>query len=133
MKKVNVDNLANAIFQQLKDYSEDVTDITKDVVDEVAKEATVIVKDNAPVSPRGKRKGKYKRSIKNDISFESITERTRVVHAGGKEYRLTHLLEKGHLTRTGGRTKAQPHFKYGDEYIEKNFEKKLVSKVQKIK
>ncbi|MDH6367135.1 MULTISPECIES: HK97 gp10 family phage protein [unclassified Breznakia] len=132
MKKVDLENFASEIASQLLNYSQDVADETKDAVDEITAEATKIVRENAPVSDT-KRKGKYKRSIKNDKVHESTLDKEKIIYANGKEYRLTHLLEKGHLTRNGKRTKAHPHFEYGDEYIEKNFEKKLVSKVQKIK
>jgi len=32
-----------------------------------------------------------------------------------KVYRVGHLLENGHLTRNGGRTKAYPHWKHAQD------------------
>ena len=41
-------------------YSDEVISDTKDGVDEVTQEALSIVKSNAPVEEKSKRKGKYK-------------------------------------------------------------------------
>lgn len=35
-------------------------------------------------------------------------------------YRLAHLLENGHRTGNGGKTRVYKHIKYGQEYAEKN-------------
>ena len=48
------------------------------------------------------------------------------VHVKGKHYRLTHLLEKGHLNRDGTtRSKAIPHISIAQEHANKKAEKLL--------
>lgn len=49
------------------------------------------------------------------------------------DYQLTHLLEFGHSTKTGGRTKAQPHIRPIEEKYSKEFENELKKKIGGLK
>ena len=126
-RKVKLNELDKAINEILMGYSDEVISDTKDVVDEVTQKALSIVKSNAPVEEKSKRKGKYKRSLKKKTVYESATEKRNVIYAG--EYQLAHLLEKGHAKVNGGRTKAQPHFQYGNDYVLDELPKKIKKKI----
>ena len=133
-RNIRIDELENEINEILEEYKDEVTDSTKEVVDEVSKEAYKIVKEKAPVEARNsKRKGKYKKSLRVKTIVESLTEKKNVIYASGKEYRLTHLLENGHQLIKGGRTKKIPHFKYGNDYVQKNLLKRIKDKIKNIK
>lgn len=127
-KKIKADKLVKAMIDALETYSDEVIEATKKSVDEVASETVPIIKNHAPVG-KGRRKGKYKRSIKQRTLYESLTEKRKVIYASGGEYRLTHLLEKGHAKVNGGRTRAFPHWKYGDEYIKNELPKRIEKKL----
>ena len=129
-KKIKVSQLEKAIMNCLETYSDEVTTAAKSAVDEISDEALKIVNDHAPTDKRKiKRKGKYKRSLKTRTMYESVTEKKNVIYASGDEYRLTHLLENGHALTKGGRTAPQPHFKYGDDYINKELLKRTIKKI----
>lgn len=127
-KKIKADKLVKVMIDALETYSDEVIEATKKSVDEVASETVPIIKNHAPVG-KGRRKGKYKRSIKQRTLYESLTEKRKVIYASGGEYRLTHLLEKGHAKVNGGRTRAFPHWKYGDEYIKNELHKRIEKKL----
>lgn len=92
-------DIASQIADALAEYSEEVNQKLEHAKSLVADETVAYLKDNSPVGRRGKY-AKGWRKKKDGTSY--------VVH-NATDYRLTHLLEKGHAKRNGGRTKAEPH------------------------
>lgn len=121
-RTVKADKLAEAINEILDAYGEHVTEGVKEATKKVANQAKKETSAKAP-----KQTGKYRRgwAVKDTstrLSAESIVyNRTR--------YQLTHLLEKSHALRRGGRsigkgkTDPFPHIKPAEENAVKNFEK----------
>jgi len=114
-----MDDLAKQILEALEDYSEEVEEIVEDEIENVANEAVAELKSNSP-----KRTGKYAKSwrktkIKDGYSVHNTK-------AG-----LTHLLEKGHAKRNGGRTKAIPHIAPVEQMVIKDLENNISRRVQK--
>lgn len=123
-RKIKASDLQAAVSQILKDFADDVTRITKKDVDEVTTAALKEVKSHAPVKT-----GKYKRSLKTKTAYESTTEKRNVIYSNGQSG-LTHLLENGHAKQNGGRTRAFPHFKYGQDLIDEQLLKKIKDDIQ---
>ena len=92
-------DIASQIADALAEYSEEVNQKLEDAKSIVADETVAYLKANSPVGRRGKY-AKGWRKKKDGTGY--------VVH-NATDYRLTHLLEKGHAKRNGGRTKAEPH------------------------
>ncbi len=116
---VSVDGLAGAISNTLQQYSDAVIDGVKKAEDITAKECKESLEADSPVGATGK----YKKGWKVTVTADTPLEKHTVIH--NKEYRLTHLLENGHATRNGGRTKAQPHIKPNEEKANAAFEKRV--------
>ena len=118
----------NDFSKDMKDILDNyATEVRKDVDSaclEVAKECSAKLKKTSP-----KRTGKYAKGwMVSEVATGGYGASTWVVH--NKRYaRLTHLLEKGHAKRSGGRVKAQPHIKpveqWAIEELPKQIEKKL--------
>lgn len=106
MSNIEINDLASAIAKELTQYSKEAENAVKDEIDKLSKE---LVKDLKKDKNIPKRTGKYKKSF----YVKKLSEgkgRKKVVIAN-KIYRLTHLLEKGHVNFYGGmRTKAYPHW-----------------------
>ena len=108
--KVKVDDLAATVEKTLSDYTEDVNDIVKQEIKDAGKEAAKELKEKSPRCT-----GKYAKGWRSTVRKESAVGAEVVVH--NKIYRLTHLLEKGHAKRGGGRVAGIPHIAPVEEEI----------------
>lgn len=104
-------DLSKQITEAMQQYSGIVSDTVEQIMKDVGKEAGQRVKDASP-----KDTGAYKRG------WKVVAERqngTISVTVHNKKYRLTHLLEDGHMTRNGkSRVAAQPHIRQVEEWAE---------------
>lgn len=116
---VQIDRLAEEIERQLNDYAKHTTDEVKQIVLDVAKDVKDDISANAP-----QKKGKYYKSWRVKKVGENSNSLQVVVHSD-KHYQLTHLLEFGHATRDGGRTREFPHIASAEQRGIENFEEKI--------
>ena len=117
---VDIDDLAEDIARELQAYSEEVTERMKKDVTEVAKECLKEIVNNAP-----ELSGDYKKGWKVKKAYESDSDIRIIIH-NKKRYRLTHLLEYGHVKVGGGRVEGKPHI----ALAEANAKKKLLKRVK---
>lgn len=108
-QRVTVDQMADAIMDGLFEYAELATDTMKDCVKKAGNTVKKETQANAPV-----KLGRYKKSWAVKRQKETSTTLEMVVHSRNR-YQLTHLLEKGHAKRGGGRVKAMPHIGPAEE------------------
>lgn len=126
--KIQANQMSDEITKWLTEYSEEVSEVSKQVVDEVAEGCFEEVKNHITWKDK-----KYSASFQLKKSFEDKRNKRNTWYVESPHYRLTHLLEFGHVTRNGGRTKAFPHVKYGDEFARNNLELKLKEAIEKCK
>lgn len=107
-KTVDIDGLATAIAEELEGYSQEVDEIMQDEIDTLSKEVRNNLKNN-PIIPE--KTGEYKKSFYIKKVARGKGYKRNVIASKKPHYRLTHLLEDGHLTSNGKRTKAFPHWK----------------------
>ncbi len=105
--KVKPEQLDEAIWGQLETYSAEITKNINENLKEVAETTAETLKKG----------GAYKERTGKYTPDWSVTARKAVSTTQGeqysvhnrKHYQLTHLLEKGHVTRNGKRTRAFEH------------------------
>ncbi|MCL6573154.1 MAG: HK97 gp10 family phage protein [Bacillus sp. (in: Bacteria)] len=127
MSNISIGNLAEAILQELENYSESVTEGVKKAVDTVANECNEEIKKHVTFNEPT---GKYVKAFKVKKTYESKLNKGKTWHVSGGEYRLTHLLEKGHAKIGGGRTQAFPHIIFGEELAKRRLEELVKEAVE---
>ena len=120
-RTVSVDDLSTAVKRELEEYCNFTAEEVKQIVEEVGENVKKEIQANAPVDT-----GAYRKSWKVTKQKETATSKTVVVHSKNR-YRLTHLLEKGHAKRGGGRVAAKVHI----APAEANAEKQLIERVER--
>lgn len=110
----------------LLDYGDEAQEKAMEVLPEVAKASASKLKQSSP-------RGKGKNSGKYASSWTTVTQdRGKTVRVYNKKYyRLTHLLEHGHLNRDGSRTKAQPHIAPAEETAGSQLEQKIKEAIER--
>lgn len=106
---IDIDDLADEIMDGLMEYADLATDTVKQAVKKAGNTVKKEIQATAPSDT-----GKYKKSFKVTKSKETSNALEVTVHSKDR-YQLTHLLEKGHAKRGGGRVSAIPHIAPAEE------------------
>ena len=112
-KVIEIDALASEIQGVLDNYNSKIIKGVKKETKRAMKDLVTNTKADAPV---GKRQQHYKDSITSKKVMENSDGLIMRWYVKGSDYRLTHLLENGHATRNGGRTKA---FKFVSKNVDR--------------
>ena len=100
----------------IKELQSDVSQALEKISKDVAKEGIAKLKSDSP-----KRSGTYAKGWGQTKNKDSIIINNK------KRGNITHLLEKGHVKRNGGRVAPRKHIEPVDEWIQKE----LVSRIEK--
>ena len=122
-KKIQIDQLAEAVNEQLEEYNKLSAEVVKTAVTKAGNAVKKDIGANAPVKT-----GRYAKSWRTKKTKESSTELEVTVYSPSR-YMLAHLLEFGHAKRGGGRVAARPHIaaaeQHGMEQLESEIERSL--------
>lgn len=132
-KKVKPDTFAQTVKQYLEIYVEDIQEEVEETANIIAKEAKEELKNKSA--------SMFKNHGRSNPYFQGWTVRKDkknktyyTVKIWNKtNYQLTHLLEFGHATRNGKRTRAFPHIRPVEEKYSKQFETDLKKKIRRTK
>ena len=110
----NINNLASEIAKQVKLYTQEVKEEIDKGKQDVSKELVKNLKRDSP-----EKTGSYQKGwrVKKEKRSNKIHNKT--------DYQLTHLLEKGHAKRNGGRVAPKVHIRPNEERAVKEFEKRI--------
>lgn len=115
---IRISELADAINECLAEYTDEVEEALEETKKRLADEAVKELKATSPRRPKG---GKYAKGWR-----AKRVGRKYVVH--NKRYQITHLLEKGHAKKGGGRVAARVHIKP----VENSIYQKAVAKFEAV-
>lgn len=101
--KVKAGELSDVIERELTIYSENIVNGVNEAGRRNIKNLVSKTKATAP-----QKSGDFKRSITSKALDAGNGMKSFVWYVKAPDYRLTHLLVHGHVTRNGGRTRADP-------------------------
>lgn len=117
--KVEIGNLSKEIQKQLSEYNQEVFDTLDKIGDEVSDDLVINTKNDANV-----KSGKYRRNIKKKKE-STLFESKYIWYVAKPSYRLSHLLENSHVTRNGGRTKANHFISRNEQKAIHDYERRI--------
>lgn len=127
-RKVQVDEIAQAIMQEMQAFAGACTEDIKAAQKEAGRQGVKEIQSRAP-----KKKGTYARTWKASTTVKNGNVQT-ILYAGKKEnvtgWALAHLLEFGHAKANGGRTRAFEHIKPGEDKAAEVFEAELKRRIE---
>lgn len=129
MPAIRIEDMAVEISKLMEEYANKVDSDIKAEAKAVAKEAVKELKQTSPEGS-GSRKGHYKDGWVSKVEKENATSIDIKVHNKLKPG-LTHLLEKGHAKRGGGRVEGKPHISKAEKNAIENYEKRLKARLSR--
>jgi hypothetical protein len=124
-KTIKPEMFAQAVKEYLEIYVEDIGEAVEEKSNQIGKEARDELKQTSPKKTGKYAKGWTVRKDKKNKNYYTVKVWNRT------DYQLTHLLEFGHTTKNGGRTKAIPHIRPVEEKYKNKFEKQLKDKIRR--
>lgn len=129
MAGIKIDALGAEIAKKMEKYAAEVAGDVKAEAKAVAKEAVKELKATSPEGP-GSKKGHYKDGWASKVESENaVSIGIRVYNR--KKPGLTHLLEKGHAKRGGGRVEGVPHIGPAEQKAVEDYEKRLKERLSR--
>ena len=122
MPSIKINALSSEITKLMEEYADDVAAEMKEETKQIAKDTVAVLKKTSPKRAGG---GKHYQS------GWAVTTESEKSHAIGlvihnkKKPGLTHLLEKGHAKRGGGRVNGKPHITPAEQQAVETYEKRL--------
>ena len=115
--RITIDELPSAIERLMVEYTDEVEQELEKAQEKVAKEGVQTLKATSP-----EKRPKYARSWKS----KKVNDGHVIYNTEGQ---LTHLLEKGHALRQGGRTRAFVHIYPVEQTVIKRYEEEFIRAV----
>ena len=136
-KKIGAVNLDKALKEILKEYGDDVYNALDEAVDDVCLDGVEKLRSVRSFAPNGHPSGDYSGSWVYDNELKSLRYKTRRVIHNEEHYRLTHLLEHGHVIRNGtgrtfGTTPAYVHIEPVEKWTINELPKVVKDRIEKI-
>ena len=130
IKPILLDKVMGEILEQ---YGDDVYEVLDDCVKDVSEEAAQKLRGVSSFATGGHTK--YSSSWTSEK--KSGRTQTKATVYNEEHYRLTHLLEKGHVIRNGtgrtfGKTGAYPHIAPVSEWVDEELPKKVERGIKSI-
>lgn len=110
-------DLTSQLSAVLTEYSRTSSEKIENILEDVGKEAKSKLNATSP-----KRTGKYRKGWKVKLERRNGSVQ---VHVHNTRYQLTHLLENGHKSRSGGFVPAQPHIAAVDSWAKDEVERRI--------
>ena len=118
--RIRTADLSSEITKLLREYTTDVEEGLEQAKAQVAKETAELLRRTSP-----RKTGSYAKGWR-----AGRQGRAAVVY-NATDYQLTHLLEKGHAKRGGGRVPGIPHIGPAEEYAIQRFEDEVYKVIQR--
>lgn len=129
MAGIKIDALSAEIAKMMEEYAAEVASDVKAEAKVVAKEAVKELKSKSP-EDRNSKKMHYKDGWASKVESENaVSIGIRVYNR--KKPGLTHLLEKGHAKRGGGRVEGKPHISEAEKNAIEAYEERLKARLSR--
>lgn len=126
MAVINVDQLANEIMKELDIYQQNTIADVEYAVKLVAKETAAELQETSPIGPTGEYAPSWSHKRSTDAGKDYMSM---VVYSKKPQYRVTHLLEKGHAAVNGKWVRARPHIAAAEEKAVRWMDEQLTKKL----
>lgn len=122
-REVDVDEFASALSDIIGEVRTDCVDASNKAVTQSIRKGAKTVRANAEKGGLHEWSEKYVKGFRSHVNKSGVLSEGEIGNKGKPG--LVHLLEKGHATLTGRRTKAYPHMAPAFEEIKDDYVKRM--------